>query len=68
VTSSRSCAYCGWKVAKIRRPGEKPTCVSCRDLPRAERDAELEVDELLERRYNGDEPVDATNPLPTLDT
>lgn len=51
----RICAYCGWSVAKIRRPGEPATCVGCRDLPAAERRREDELERELERHYNGDQ-------------
>jgi hypothetical protein len=51
----RICAYCGWSVAKIRRPGEPATCLGCRDLPAAERRSEAELERELARHYNGDQ-------------
>jgi hypothetical protein len=56
VKPSLRCSYCGTRGAQVRRPGEPPTCFTCRDLPRVERDRELETDELLERYYAGGEP------------
>lgn len=64
----RSCAYCGWNVAKIRRAGDPPTCVSCANLPRLEREANGDVERQLDLFYEGDLPENATNPRPSLDT
>lgn len=55
MTKYVACDYCGWRGGVVRRPGEPATCWSCRDLPRreAERDAELEQE--LQRYYNGEQ-------------
>lgn len=63
---SRSCHYCGWQVAKVRRAGEPATCVSCRDLPAAERAHDAELERLVERHFEGDDPL-APAQLPTLE-
>jgi hypothetical protein len=56
VRGTWRCSYCGALGAKIRRPGEPPTCYTCRDLPAVELEREAETDELLKRYYAGGEP------------
>lgn len=53
--SDRRCHYCGWPRAIVRKPGEPPTCHGCRDLPAADRRAELEAERELNRYYNGEQ-------------
>lgn len=55
MSEHRRCAFCGWSVAKIRRPGDPPTCHACRDLPAAERRRQAELERELERYYNGEQ-------------
>jgi hypothetical protein len=51
---SQPCHYCGWPVAKVRHPGDPPTCHGCRDLPAQERRLDAELEHELERFYNGE--------------
>lgn len=68
MKARRTCAYCGWHTAKIRRAGDLPTCVSCADLPRLERENNGDVERQLDLFYEGDLPERAPNPRPSLDT
>lgn len=54
-SAGRTCHYCGWSVAKIRRPGEPPTCHGCRDLPAAERRRDADLERELKRYWNGEQ-------------
>lgn len=55
MSEQRLCAFCGWSVAKIRRPGDPPTCHGCRDLPAVERRRQAELERELKRYYNGEQ-------------
>lgn len=49
------CHYCGWHGAKVRVPGDPPTCWSCRDLPKGERERDAELERAIKSYYAGDQ-------------